>query len=782
MAWEFEEINQNQEQAAHLAPQWEFEELNIPAQTVLDDDSGEVYAVPVTFDEPDTRFAIATQAKGEDKADFFGKVKAVAKDAWDFTLDLGQGIEETIQSAERGIVGHLGDVADTALHAAYHVPEKAKMLEEVKKNDFSRWGENLSDEKKQEITARVKEANRWIAELRAKNKAFWNKGKEILRPEAEMDSKDRFVEALGGAGASIGEAIVATLATKNPTVASGLIGTLYGRMRYTEYFDKALESGMDIDEADLNATIAGTIEGGIELVGDRLLIGIAKIKPIQDLGKRVISSAAVKAAQSAVGKAAIRKIGSRHANSIFAQALKGFAVEGGEEAAQTYLGMKFENATGVSDYSDDEILSDTLFSLVVGGLPGAGTAVVGTSIYNNRSRDINAKIKKVLETEMPELKPEESQVMADAVQEILFQESGNYLEQMNNVLQKELDADVNPEGIDVASLTEQTRKILKEHYQMSDEDINKTLKVSLGFIDARNQFNEAYTSFREALENAGRKDINADAEARILSARAVALARAENKTVNEILERWNLRFEGDEAQIKEQFNINLANEEFLYRAGVDVKNDSQKVILRKIRNYQQILDEREKSPLYQGQITESQHNVELTINSQEEMQEQSEQDFKNKMLETLKSFKGNRIFNKSLNADIEIRTSSIKKYKSFFADKNKRLIVPYIPELLAKARFSIAEQPYNKRETSIKAYYKADLPINIDNDIYNVHLTVREDQYGNFFWDVQVKENLQKTTPATNPGGLEVNALRQIRQQIRGSKGLKLMKQFMKIV
>lgn len=752
MAWEFEEIENTQGMAVNdnPAPQWEFEELNIPAQTVLDDDSGELYAVPVTFDEPDTRFAIATQAKGEDKADFFGKVKAVAKDAWDFTLDLGQGIEETIQSAERGIVGHVGDVADTALHAAYHVPDKAKMLEEVNQNDFSRWGENLSDEKKQEIAARVKEANRWIAELRAKNKAFWAKGKEILRPEAEMDSKDRFVEALGGAGASIGEAIVATLATKSPTVASGLIGTLYGRMRYTEYFDKALESGMDIDEADENAVIAGTIEGGIELVGDRLLMGIAKIKPIQDLGKRVISSAAIKAAQSAVGKAALRKIGSRHVKSIFAQALKGFATEGGEEAAQTYLGMKFENATGVSDYSDDEILSDTLFSLVVGGLPGAGTAVVGTSIYNHCSRDINAKIKKVLETETPELKPEESQVMADAVQEMLFQEAGNYVEEMNAVLQKELDPDVNPEGIDVASLTEQTRKILKEHYQMSDEEINKTLKVSLGFIDARNQFNEAYTSFREALENAGRKDINADAEARILSARAVALARAENKTVNEILERWNLRFEGDEAQIKDEFNINLANEEFLDRAGVDMKKDSQEVILRKIRDYQRIL---EKSPLYQGQITESQHNVELSINSQEEMQEQSEQDFKNKMLETLKSFKGNRIFNKSLNADIEIRTSSIKKYKSFFADKNKRLIVPYIPELLAKAKFDKLEDSYiPEKETNIKAYYKADLPINIDNDIYNVHLTVKEDNRGNLFWDAQVQEKSPSADPATNPG------------------------------
>ena len=160
---------------------------------------------------------------------------------------------------------------------------------------------------------------------------------------------------------------------------------------------------------------------------------------------------------------------------------------------------------------------------------------------------------------------------------------------------------------------------------------------------------------------------------------------------------------------------------------------------------------------YQGKIAENGRNVELTINSQEEMQGLSDEDFKNKMLDTLKSFKGNKIFNQSLNGDIEIRTSSIKKYKSFFADKNKRLIVPYIPELLAKAKF-ISENTYTpETEKNIVAYWKADLPINIDSDGYNVHLTVKEDDKGNFFWDAQIKGKARRTVSATNPsvGGLQ---------------------------
>lgn len=154
----------------------------------------------------------------------------------------------------------------------------------------------------------------------------------------------------------------------------------------------------------------------------------------------------------------------------------------------------------------------------------------------------------------------------------------------------------------------------------------------------------------------------------------------------------------------------------------------------------------------QGKITDNAGAIELTINTAEEMAGVSEDEFKQKMLDTLKSFKGNRIFNQSLGGEIEIRTSSIKKYKSFFADKNKRLIVPYIPELLAKARF-VSEKTYTPlTERNIVAYWKADLPINIDSDTYNVHLTVKQDNNGNFFWDAQVQEKAPQTVPATNPG------------------------------
>lgn len=252
-------------------------------------------------------------------------------------------------------------------------------------------------------------------------------------------------------------------------------------------------------------------------------------------------------------------------------------------------------------------------------------------------------------------------------------------------------------------------------------DVSQEAKVAVknvGYADFRNFIDEESNPVSEEVFNKIKEAIS---------------ARGNNISYVELMNKVGKELDAD------MNALSMSNEDFMevfdYIAEPNMQALEQGVMLR------------------QGQIADKGQSIELTINSQEEMQGLSNEDFKNKMLETLKSFKGNKIFNQSLNGDIEIRTSSIKKYKSFFADKNKRLIVPYIPELLGKARFNKMEASYvPEKEPNIKAYYKADLPINIDDDTYNVHLTVREDQYGNFFWDAQINEKPQRATPATNPG------------------------------
>lgn len=97
---------------------------------------------------------------------------------------------------------------------------------------------------------------------------------------------------------------------------------IYGKMRNTKYFDKAIEAGMDAEEASSKALLAGSIEAGLELVGDSVLAKIGKFKAIRDVSTRVLSNAAIKAAQRKVGQAALKKIGTRHTDSVFGAALK----------------------------------------------------------------------------------------------------------------------------------------------------------------------------------------------------------------------------------------------------------------------------------------------------------------------------------------------------------------------------------------------------------------------------------------------------------------------------
>jgi hypothetical protein len=142
----------------------------------------------------------------------------------------------------------------------------------------------------------------------------------------------------------------------------------------------------------------------------------------------------------------------------------------------------------------------------------------------------------------------------------------------------------------------------------------------------------------------------------------------------------------------------------------------------------------------------------LSINTKEVMQGKSEEEFREAMLNTLKGFRGKKIYNNSLNGDIEIRTSSIKKYRRFFEDPKKRLIVPYISEILGKARFT-PEQSYTPHtETNIKNYWKSDVAVRIDDALFNAHLTVKEDNKGNYFWDAQVKEKAQLAESVTSTG------------------------------
>lgn len=579
MAWAVEPLK-NENMA-----NWQIEPARVAEQTVLDDDTGQIYWAPVTFDEQDIRFAIATQVNKEPKHDFIGKVKYAAGEAWNWAEKFADRVEGGFQSAERGAVGLAGQALDTFLHASLSVPARVEQIEKYKNGDFSDWDASLNGrvtdediaketdptikaamqfrkDRQDALMAKAEERLEQRQRIRRKLDASIRKWQEVLRPEAEMNNYDRFMEAMGSGTASLALSVATLAATKNPQVAAGIMAGTFGRMRYTDVFDKSVEKGLDYATADDYATIAGTIEGGIELALEPFLYGVANLRPVRKITDEMIGGAVARLNATAAGKSAARKIVSKHRQSVGKQSLKAAAIEGSEEALQEAGGAYFENYTGLENTPQEEIMARTLLSFAVGGLTGAGAAVMGTSAYNREAAATNERIKQSLAQAYPELTMEEKQKTADALQEIFYQDGeGRMLNELELLADKENDPDTLESG--KHEISEDMRSILKKRYQMSDEEIDRTAEIAVSSIDLRNQFNEAQTAFYDELVEIGTNPNVAEPFSRLMAARASAVAMNEKKTVKDVLERWNLKFERETRPI--DYNA-LLDDEILFQS------------------------------------------------------------------------------------------------------------------------------------------------------------------------------------------------------------------------
>lgn len=520
--------------------------------SVVDDDSGNLYSVPVTFDEQDIRFAIATQENKEPKENFFGKLKATAHNTWNAIDAIGYGIEDVFKNFDRGLIGFTGDMADTYL--GYGRKNLMKDIDELENynpeehhdkqlslNAREALLSDLSDEKRQEMIQKRRRAIEKINNTRAKWKNNFNNLKNSIKDEKQMSSTDTFVEGLGSGAASMAVSAGALMATKNPQVAAGILAAGFGTMRNVEVFDKAIDAGHDYKTADTYGTIAGTIEGGIELALEPLYYSFANWRPVKKITKNVIETTLQKMSTSKIGSSAATKI-INHEKSILKQSAKSFLTEGTEEALQDAGGMAFENYVGLESYSMEEMLGQAFSSFTIGGTVGFAGAVAGTSSYNAKVRADNKRIREVVSKYYPEMDTEEVAATASALQGIFYQEENKYLDEFNRLLDKENDPDTMPSGIGKENITAQTRELLKNKYGMTDEQIDKTCEIAELSIDLRNQFNEAYNDFYEQIVKAGAKPQAAEQASRIVAARASTVAMNEKTSVNEVLKRWGLRF------------------------------------------------------------------------------------------------------------------------------------------------------------------------------------------------------------------------------------------------
>ncbi len=334
-------------------------------------------------------------------------------------------------------------------------------------------------------------------------------------------------------------------------MAAGMISKAYFDSSKSEAFQEALEKGEDFDTADLHSDILGAFDGALEGIGDFAMMGIAKVgtAPASKAMKNAIIGSVEKIlknkAVEAPVKTAVKNV-ARH-SSVFKTAAKGFLAEGPfEETVQNVLGDEYRNAIGWQDKTQADIWADGLFSGFVGGITGAGFGAGGTILYNRRMRKWNQQIKEQVRAYNPNIDDQTAQTTADLLQETFLQEGAPAMDTLDQLLNKEKDPDTMPEGIDAQHISEVSRQVMKERFGVTDEQIDEWAKIVAPMIDARNQYNEVYQNFYEHLTAAGRPNAEADADARIIAARAVTLAVNEGKSATDILQRWQLKIEDGE--------------------------------------------------------------------------------------------------------------------------------------------------------------------------------------------------------------------------------------------
>jgi len=571
-------------------------------QSVMDDRDQKIYNVPVAFDGVDTTYAIDTQHKGVDKNDFFGKVQVfnesspsgmMLKKISDVVRPAMMKFAQSgnkLGSIKRGIYDNaelwssyawdkMAKFEIDADKQAADMKHKSMIKANEKIRQLEAEGQKLSNEERLQIIKdttdedagkitrdvllgeyadtdnedeaqqiRLDQERELVKELKRfkdVTHSYWTEKREQALPEAQMSDVDRAVEQLTNGLMQGGESVATMFVTGNPIAGAALMGAIYGDMKSSDLYNEAITQGKSIEEAEAIGFIGGTIEGGIEMASDVLAAGFAKIAPIRKITDGVIKQAVLRMAGKPLTQATVNATGkavSKQLKSVAKEAGKAALTEGAEEFFQGTLGDWWSNITGLTDISFADSVSEGflsfLLTLPVGGLMGGG----GTALYNRMSRKINDNIKTVIKKYNPDVSEEQMQQVADGLQEIFFQEAApQYMKEINNLVEKQMSPDVMPNNF--KDMTAETVKMLKEKFGMSDEDIQKTVNVAVNAIDVRNQFAEAYNLFRDGLELAGRNEAKADGEARILAARAVALAREEGKNVKDILDRWGLRFQ-----------------------------------------------------------------------------------------------------------------------------------------------------------------------------------------------------------------------------------------------
>jgi len=95
--------------------------------------------------------------------------------------------------------------------------------------------------------------------------------------------------------------------------------------------------------------------------------------------------------------------------------------------------------------------------------------------------------------------------------------------------------------------------------------------------------------------------------------------------------------------------------------------------------------------------------------------------------------------------NIRISRQSAERYKYYGADERKLLIVIKLLEILKYSKYKKSEMPYKVRKDRIKIFHYFTNKIILKDEVYDIYVTIAEDNNGNLFYDLdENKESLKE--------------------------------------
>ena len=94
--------------------------------------------------------------------------------------------------------------------------------------------------------------------------------------------------------------------------------------------------------------------------------------------------------------------------------------------------------------------------------------------------------------------------------------------------------------------------------------------------------------------------------------------------------------------------------------------------------------------------------------------------------------------------NIRISRNARDRYKKYSFDERKLLIIPKLLEILKTSKYKISSNPYKVRKDRIKKFYYFTNKIILMKKVYEVYITIGEDENGNLFYDLDKNKALEE--------------------------------------